>query len=83
MNTTKIVTKDITQLKVSVDHYENRDYEWDGRFTFDVLTTPIEVKAKEATIMAIPRIWIELLVLIILAIVGFYFFIFEIHCLIF
>ena len=37
-----------------------------------------KVKAKEATIMAIPRIWIELLVLIILAIVGFYFFIFEI-----
>lgn len=50
MNTAKIVTKDITQLKVSVDHYENRDYEWDGRFTFDVLTTPIEVKAKEAKV---------------------------------
>ena len=37
-----------------------------------------KAKAKESTIMSMPRIWIELLVLVILGIVGFYFFTFDI-----
>ena len=48
-----------------------------GRFVKS-FTKAAEVKAKETAIQTMPRIWIELLVLITLSILGFYFFIFNI-----
>ena len=58
-----------------------KSYKLEGNFAnrlLKILKGSAEVKSKETAIHSVPRIWIELLVLITLSLLGLYFYIFNI-----